>query len=795
MKFTLSWLKDHLDTSATLDEIVAALTRVGLEVESVDNPAAKLAAFKIAHVIEALPHPNADKLRVCKVDTGSDIVQVVCGAPNARTGMKAVLGRPGDHVPGIDVTLKEAEIRGVKSQGMMCSARELNLGEDHDGILDLPDDAPVGAVYAEYAGLNDPVIDVAITPNRQDCMGVAGIARDLAAAGLGKLTSKNHGHVQGHGAQSVPVKIIDADGCPAFVSRLVKGVKNGPAPAWLQRRLKAVGQRPISALVDVTNFLSLDRGRPLHVYDVHKLSGGIVVRRGVSGETFAALNDKDYAVDEAMTCITDDSGVLGLGGIIGGASTGCDDTTTDVLIECAYFDPATIGATGRATGLTTDARQRFERGVDPGFMLPAIDMATSLIQEFCGGIASDISVAGKIPEPSKVVAFRPARVSTLGGLDVPVPEQKAILERLGFGVNEATNPWAVRVPSWRRDVDGEADIVEEIIRMAGLDAVPAVALIRNADVAKPTQTPMQLRLRNLRRLAAARGFHESITWAFVSPREADGFGAVWTLENPISTDLAIMRTSLLPGLLSAARRNLDRGQTSVRLFEAGRRYLSVADGFERLTLGLVGAGEKSPKHWQDGKAAAFDVWEAKAHALALLDAAGVATDKVQITADAPGWYHPGRSGQIKLGPKTVLAHFGELHPRMCAAFDIDGAVCAAEIFLDSVPLAKSAGKRARAVYAPNDLQPLSRDFAFLMDAAKEVAPLVSAVRGADKDAITAVDVFDIFSGKNMEPGQKSVALAVTLQPKNAAFTAEQIDAIAARIIAAAEKSVGAKLRG
>lgn len=795
MKFTLSWLRDHLDTQASLEEIVAALTRIGLEVESVDNPAAKLAAFKIAHVIEAVPHPNADKLRVCTVDTGSGIVQVVCGAPNARTGMKAVLGQPGDYVPGIDVTLKEAEIRGVKSQGMMCSARELELGEDHDGILDLPADAPIGASYADYAGLNDPVIDVAITPNRQDCMGVAGIARDLAAAGIGKLVSKHYAPVQSHGAHTIAVTIIDDAGCPAFASRLVTGVKNGPSPAWLQQRLKAVGQRPISALVDVTNFLSLDRGRPLHVYDVGKLTGGITVRQGMAGEKFLALNDKAYGVNETMTCITDDSGVLGLGGIIGGASTGCDAATTTVLIECAYFDPASIGATGRATGLTTDARQRFERGVDPAFMLQALDMATALIQDFCGGTASDSSIAGKIPEPSKVVPFRPARVAALGGLDVPTAEQKAILERLGFGVNEASTPWAVRVPTWRRDVDGEADIVEEIVRMAGLDAVPATALRRDHDVAKPTATPLQLRLRKTRRAAAARGFNESITWAFISPTEAAQFGSAWTLENPISADLAVMRTSLLPGLLSATRRNLDRGQTSVRLFEAGQRYLSHADGFEKLTLGLVGAGEKTPKHWQGGRAQTFDVWDAKTEALALLEATGAPVEKLQVIADAPGWYHPGRSGQIKLGPKTVLAQFGEVHPRILKTFDIAGAVMAVEIFLDTLPLPKGAAKRARPIYAPNDLQPLSRGFAFVMDAGKDVSPLVNAVRGAEKDIITGVDVFDVFAGKNMAPGQKSVALAVTLQPKNAAFTAEQIEAIAAKIIVAAEKSVGAKLRG
>jgi phenylalanyl-tRNA synthetase beta chain len=793
MKFTLSWLKEHLETSASLDDIVSALTRIGLEVESVDNPAAKLGAFKIAHVIEAVPHPNADKLRVCKVDTGSEIVQVVCGAPNARTGMKAVLGRPGDYVPGIDVTLKEAEIRGVKSQGMMCSARELQLGDEHDGILDLPADAPVGASYGDYAGLNDPVIDVAITPNRQDCMGVAGIARDLAAAGLGKLVSKNYSPVAGHGPQTVPIIIEDVDGCPAFVSRLITGVKNGLSPVWLQQRLKAVGQKPISALVDMTNFMTLDRGRPLHVFDAKRLVGGITVRRGKSGEKFLALNDKEYAVTDAMTCITDASGVLGLGGIMGGTTTGCDAHTTDVLIECAYFDPASIGATGRTIGIMSDARQRFERGVDPGFMLPAIEMATSLVLDMCGGLASEISVTGTIPAPSKIVAFRPERVATLGGLTVSSHDQKAILDRLGFGVNEATSPWSIRVPSWRRDVDGEADIVEEIIRLAGLDNVPASPLARLHDVAKPTATPMQLRRQKMRRAAAARGFNESITWAFISPAEAEQFGKVWELANPISTDLAVMRTSLLPGLLSAVKRNLDRGQKSVRLFEAGQRYLAIADGFERQTLGLIGAGEKAVRHWQSGKVQAFDVWDAKAEALVLLEAAGAPVDKLQVTADAPDWYHPGRSGQIKLGPKTILAQFGELHPRTTKVFDIAGSIMGVEIFLDTIPLPKITGKRARPVYAPSDLQAVSRDFAFLVAIDTAVAPLLHAVRGADRDAITNVDVFDVFK-KDKDASETSIAISVTLQPKSTAFTSEQIDAISAKIIAAAEKSVGAKLR-
>jgi phenylalanyl-tRNA synthetase beta chain len=789
MKFTLSWLKDHLDTTASADNIALALTKLGLEVESVSNPADALRAFTIAHVREAVPHPNADKLRVCTVDTGAEVIQVVCGAPNARTGMKAVLGRPGDYVPGLDVTLKEAEIRGVKSQGMMCSARELQLGEEHDGILDLPADAPIGTAYATWAGLDDPLFDIAITPNRQDCLGVRGIARDLAAAGLGSLKPKPFQAVGGSFVSPIKVHLAAPELCPVFAGRFIRGVKNGPSPDWLQRRLKAVGLRPISALVDITNLLSLDRARPLHVYDARTLTGNIYARRGRASESFEALDGKTYAVDERMCVIADDARVLGLGGIMGGMASGCTDATVDVFLESAWFDPASTGHTGRAVGIHSDARARFERGVDPASVIAGLEIATTLIIELCGGTPSEPVVAGAEPIADKIVAYRPARTASLGGLAVDEAQQRDILTRLGFSVSA---DWQVRVPSWRRDVDGEADLVEEVLRLNGYDAIPSVPLARGDGVAKPTATALQARTKRVRRAAAARGWAEAITWSFVAPAEAAPFGGgAWTLENPISADLAVMRPSLLPGLVRAAARNLDRGQASVRLFEAGKRYLADS---ERPTLALVGAGTKVAKHWQSGKAQSFDVFDAKAEALALLDAAGAPVDKLGVTADAPAWYHPGRSGVLRLGPQNPLAHFGELHPAVAKVLDIDGVVIVAELFLDALPAPKAA-KRARPRYAPPSLMPLSRDFAFLVPLGTPAAQLLTAVKGADKSLIQAVSLFDVFTGAGVPEGQQSVAINVSLQPGDKSLTDADLDAFTAKVIEAAQKACGAVLRG
>jgi phenylalanyl-tRNA synthetase beta chain len=712
MKFTLSWLKDHLDTDASLEAIVDGLTRVGLEVEGVDNPAAKLEPFTIARVLTAERHPQADKLQVLTVDTGAgDPVQVVCGAPNARPGLVGVFGAPGAYVPGSDLTLKVAAIRGVESRGMMCSERELELSDEHNGIIELGADAPVGASFAGYASLDDPVIEVAVTPNRQDCMGVAGIARDLAALGLGALKTGLVELVPGRFPSPIEIRTDDPEGCPAFFGRVIRGVRNGPSPAWMQRRLRAIGLRPISALVDITNYITFDRGRPLHVYDLAKLQGAIVARRARAGEQVEALNGKTYALAPEMTVIADDAGVHDIGGIMGGEHSSVTETTTDILLECAYFDPARIGQTGRALGINSDARARFERGVDPAFLEAGTALATHMIVELCGGEPSEVVEAGKAPVPDKVVAYRPERALALAGVEIDEARQADILSRLGFRVEPGT-PWQIGVPSWRRDVDGEADIVEEVARIHGFDHVPSTALPRAEGVAKPTATPAQLVERRVRRTIAARGANEAVTWSFIAPEEAAPFGGgSWTLDNPISADLAVMRPSLLPGLLSAVKRNLDRGQSSLRLFEVGRRYLADS---ERPTVGLVLAGERAARDWRSGKAQAFDPFDAKADVLAALAAAGAPVERLQVMGDASGWYHPGRSGRLCLGPKAVLAEFGELHPRIARHFDLRGAVMAAEIFLDALP--PRGSKRTRPAYQPHPLQPVTRDFAFVVAA-------------------------------------------------------------------------------
>jgi phenylalanyl-tRNA synthetase beta chain len=791
MKFTLSWLKEHLETSAALDEIVEALTRVGLEVEGVENPAEKLAPFTIARVLTAERHPQADKLQVLTVDAGTgETLQVVCGAPNARAGMLGVFGAPGAYVPGSGITLKVAAIRGVESRGMMCSVRELELGDEHDGIIALPEDAPVGARYAEWAGLDDPVIDVSVTPNRQDAMGVYGIARDLAAAGLGTLKPLQVRDVPESFPCPVEIRIEDPDGCPAFYGRVVRGVRNGPSPAWLQQRLKAVGQRPISALVDMTNYVMLSYGRPLHVYDLAKLSGAVTARRARDGEEVLALNGKTYRLDPTMTVIADEAGVHDIGGIMGGEHSGVTEETTDILIECAYFDPEHIARTGQKLGLTSDARSRFERGVDPAFVEPGLALAAAMAIDLAAGEASETVRVGAPPLGARTVSYRPARCLELGGLDVPEPRQRDILERLGFGVEQGES-WTISVPSWRRDVAGAADIVEEVIRIEGIDHVPSTPLARAPGVARPTATPEQLVERRVRRTAAARGLNEAVTWSFISEAEAAPFGgSAWVLENPISEEMKAMRPSLLPGLLAAAARNAARGAGSVRLFEVGRRYF--ADG-ERPTLGIVLAGDRTARDWRTGRAQGFDAYDAKAEALAILAAAGAPVDNLQVLSPASGVYHPGRSARLALGPKNALAEFGELHPSTLKAFDLSGPVVAAEIFLDAVPQKRGGTGRMRPAYAPPALQAVTRDFAFLVPLSLEADRLVRAVRTADKQAIAAAALFDVFTGAGVPEGQKSLAIEVTLQPTEKSFTEEDLKAISDKIVAAAAK-LGATLR-
>ncbi|WP_219894511.1 phenylalanine--tRNA ligase subunit beta [Aquisediminimonas profunda] len=797
MKFSLSWLKEHLETSATIQDVADACNRIGLEVEAIENPAERLRGFTVAKVLTADRHPQADKLQVLTVDAGQGPVQVVCGAPNARAGLIGVFGLEGAVVPANGMTLKKAAIRGVESNGMMCSSRELELGDDHDGIIELPADAPVGTAFSDYADLNDPVLDVAITPNRQDCMGVRGIARDLAAAGLGTLKPlatvyRLPAQAQAGNGPGPDVGTDDPEGCPAFYGIEVRGVKNGTSPDWMIRHLKAAGQKPISTLVDITNFVMLDLGRPLHVYDKAKLQGGLRARLAKPGEQVMALNGKTYTLSGSMTVIADDVQVHDIGGIMGGEDSGVSDDTTDVIIECAYFTPEHIARTGQALGLTSDARQRFERGVDPAFLDDGIDIATWLVTEHCGGTPSGVTRAGTPPAAERTIAYDPEHCARLGGISVPAGRQQQILESLGFSV---ADDWVVGIPTWRRDIDGGADLVEEVVRMVGLDNVPSTPLPRADGVAKPTATPAQKIERKVRRTAAARGLNEAITWSFLSEKEAAILGGgLWSLENPISEDMKVMRPSMLPGLLSAAQRNMNRGATTVRLFEVGRRYLADA---ERPTVGLVLAGDKIPRGWASGKAQKFDAFDAKAEALALLEAAGAQVSNLQVMGEAGDHYHPGQSGTLRLGPKTILASFGSLHPDTARAFDLDGPVMVAEVFLDAIP-AKRASKDGNAFmrtdYTPPALQAVTRDFAFLVPADLPSDTLVRAVRGADKAHITAVRLFDRFAGQGVPDGQVSLAIEVTLQPQDKSFAEPDLTAISDAVVAAAAK-LGAVLRG
>ncbi|WP_447727549.1 phenylalanine--tRNA ligase subunit beta [Sphingomonas koreensis] len=803
MKFTLSWLKQHLDTDATLEQIDEALTRVGLEVEGIENPGEKLAAFRVARVLTAERHPQADKLQVLTIDTGDGVpLQVVCGAPNARAGLVGVLGLPGAVVPANGMVLKVAAVRGVESNGMMCSTRELELGEDHDGIIELPEDAPIGTSFPDYAGLNDPVFDVSITPNRQDCMGVRGIARDLAAAGLGTLKPLKVEPVKGEGP-GPEVRIDAPEGCPAYFGQTVRGVTNGASPDWMQARLKAVGQRPISALVDITNYLMIDLGRPLHVYDKAKLAGALVVRKAKPGEQVLALNEKTYTLDETITVIADDTGVHDIGGIMGGEDTGVSETTTDVVIECAFFDPEHIARAGQKLLLTSDARTRFERGVDPAFLEDGIAIATRLVTQLCGGTASEVTRAGTLPRVGITTGYDPVLAETLGGLAIPAGRQKEILESLGFtvepldangdpvGIDAGFDAFRVTAPSWRRDVDGPADLVEEVIRIEGIDNVPSTPLPRVPGVATPTATPEQKLERRMRRTAAARGLNEAVTWSFIAEKEAAAVGGgAWTLANPISEDLKVMRPSLLPGLLMAAGRNVKRGATSVRLFEIGRRYLADS---EKLTLTALLTGDKTPRGWANGKAQPFTAYDAKAEALALLEAAGAPVGNLQVMGEAGEAWHPGQSATLRLGPKTVLAAFGMLHPALLKQFDLDGPVAAVEIFLDAIPGKRSTGFM-RPAYTPPALQAVTRDFAFIVPAELAAGDLVRAVKGADKAAITDARLFDLFTGAGVEAGCKSLAIEITLQPGERSFTDGEIKAVADKVVAAAGK-LGATLRG
>ena len=808
MKFTLSWLRDHLETDASLDSIVTTLSSTGLEVEDVANPAQKLKGFVIARVLKAEPHPNADKLRVCQVDTGTGTLQVVCGAPNARTGLIGVFAPEGTYIPGTDFTLGKAKIRGVESNGMLCSERELQLSTEHDGIIDLPAElgAKLGQSFTAVMGLEDPVVEIKVTPNRPDALAIRGIARDLAACGLGKLKPENKGYGK-PGTGDCPVKIElkfpkgEEAACPAFAGRHIKGVKNGPSPAWLQQRLKAIGLRPISALVDITNYITFDRGRPLHVYDANKLKGTIHARFGRAGEKFPALDGKTYTVDDAMTVIADDSGVLGLGGIIGGETTGCTEGTVDVFIESAYFDPIRTAATGRKTGVRSDARYRFERGIDAHSLPLGIELATQMIVDICGGTPSKMRMAGAPPVIGEIVRFRPSRVGELTGLDVPEADSRRILQNLGFAIEGKGGTLTVTAPSFRPDIGGEADLVEEVIRITGIDKVPNAPMPRLSGVSKPVLTEGQRRVTRSRRTLAGRGLVEAITWSFIRKSESALFGGgaeALEVANPISADMSDMRPSLLPGLIAAVQRNLDRALGDHGLFEIGQAYRGTAREDQLMLASGVRAGLSreggNGRHWSR-KAEAAGVHDVKADVASVLAVGGLDVNKLQVTRDAPAWFHPGRSGVVRMGPKVVLAQFGELHPDTLKALGASGPMAAFEVFLDAIPASKKRPTRAKPAPEISDLQPVRRDFAFVLDRDVAAADVVKAAEGVDRKLITGVTVFDRFEGGSLGAGKTSLAIEVTLQPREKALTAEEIDAVAAKIVAQVAKSTGGVVRG
>lgn len=804
MKLTLSWIKEHLDTVEPLETIVQTLTMIGLEVEGVEDKAKALAPLKIARVVSAVQHPNADRLRLCMVDIGAgEPVQVVCGAPNARTGLVSVFAPPGTYIPGKNITLSVGTIRGVESRGMLISPAEIELSDDHDGIIELPENAPVGKSYAEWAGLADPVIDINLTPNRPDCTGAYGVARDLAAATIGTLKERQEKPVAG--AFPCPVKVrLDFGGtpslCPAFGLRLVRGVTNGPSPAWLQRRLTAIGLRPINALVDITNFITYDRGRPLHVFDAAKVRGDLTVRRARQGESLLALDGRTYALDETMCVIADEKGVESLAGIMGGEETGCSETTTDVLIESALWVPENIAQTGRKLGINTDARYRFERGVDPAFMLPGLELATRMVMELCGGTPSEVLVAGEVEIPERVIDFPLSEVRRLAGLDLPPVEIRRLLGRLGFFVAGQGDAVKVAVPSWRPDIEGKADIVEEVVRIAGVDRIPATAFERGTAARKPVLTLTQRRSRKARRALAARGMLEAVTWSFISHEHAALFGGGapdLRLANPIAADLSDMRPSIIPGLVAAAQRNADRGFADVALFEVGQVFkgdrpqdqFTAAAGIRRGLAKAHGIG----RHWSE-KPAPADALDAKADAMAVLAAAGAPVPALQIVQGGPGWLHPGRSGTIQIGPQNVLGHFGELHPKALEALGAEGPIAGFEVILERIPEPKARPTRVKPRLELSPFQPVERDFAFVVDRGVPAADIVRAAQNADRKLITSVSVFDVYEGTGIEPGKKSIAIAVTLQPRERTMTDQEIDAVGARIVAEVLRRTGGALR-
>lgn len=801
MKFTVGWLKEHLDTQATLNQIVEKLTMVGLEVEKVTDRAKGLETFVVGYVVEAKQHPNADRLRVCQVDTGTEKVELVCGAPNAKTGMRGVFAPGGSYIPGTNITLKPTEIRGVMSNGMLLSEREMGISDEHDGIIELNENAKIGDRVVDVMGLNDPIIEIAITPNRGDCLGVRGIARDLAAAGLGALKPLANGPVPGTFKSPVQVHLnfdeATKSACPHFVGRYIRGVQNGESPQWLKDKLLAIGLRPISALVDITNLLTIDLGRPLHVFDVAHLDGDVQARMAKPGEKLLALNGKEYTLGADMCVIADNSKVEALGGVMGGEASGCTETTTDVYVECAYFDPIRTATTGRKLQVISDARFRFERGVDPAFLETGMEIATRLIMDLCGGEPSEIVNAGTEANWKRDIALRPERIKTLGGIDIPLEEIERILIVLGFGVGGDNGLFKVAIPSWRSDIVGEACLVEEVVRIYGFDKIPVVPVRADSGLPQNALLADQKRHSQARRVLAKRGMVEAVTYSFLSNADADLFGGApdsVKLVNPISSDLDVMRPSLLPNLLNAANRNAARGMNSVAMFEVGPQFKGDLPEDQLIIAAGIRTNQIGSKHWNQGPRT-VDIFDAKADALAVLDDLGAPAARLQAIAEAPAWYHPGRSGALCLGPKNKLAYFGEIHPGLLKRMGIKGQVIGFEIFVDALPKPKAKPSARKPHLNLPQLHAVDRDFAFVVNDDVAASAIINAAIGTDKKLITNVSLFDVFSGGNLGEGKKSIAISVTMQPIEQTLTDAEIDAVAAKIIANVAKSTGGSLRG
>lgn len=793
MKFTLNWLKDYLDTDATLAQLSEKLTMIGLEVESITDRSAELAAFKIAQILDARPHPDADKLQVCTVNTGAEKLQIVCGAPNARAGINVVLAPVGTVIPTNGMKIKESKIRGIQSSGMLCSAAELGLGEDHSGIIEMPAcNDNIAKNFADVAGLNDPVIEIAITPNRGDCLGVYGIARDLAAAGLGTLKPLKVPSVKGELTSPIAIKTDDETLCPLFMGRYFKGVKNGPSPDWLVQKLEAIGLKPISALVDITNYISYAFGRPLHVYDAAKLSGNLVARRAKQGEKITALDEKEYALDEDILVIADDKAPQAIGGVIGGSESGCSEQTTEVLLEVALFDPINVAATGRKLDILTDSRYRFERSVDPAFVHDACAIASKMIIDLCGGEASEPVTAGTEPAWQRSIEFDFAEVKARTGIDISDADSKKILEDLGFGVQGSV----VSVPSWRSDVQSDVDLVEEVVRIHGYDKIPTTLLpVSETRGAAPVSTETRERLSKIRQTLASCGMTEAITWSFMSSDKAKIFGGGsddLQLKNPISSEWDCMRPSILPNLIEAIGRNAARGHKDITLFESGLIYKDATPEGQTPTVAGVRAGNDAVKNIY-AAVRSVDVFDAKADVYAALEAAGAPTANLQITTDAPHWYHPGRSGVLRLG-KAALAFFGEIHPSMLKMLDVQGPVVGFELFVQEIPAAKKKKSTARKKLEVSEYQSSTRDFAFIVDEKMQAQDVLRAVTGADKNLIEEVSLFDVYQGKGVEEGKKSLAISIRIQPKDHTLTEAELEAVSAKVVAAVSK-LGGVLRG